>query len=80
MLKLDEYSNLERSYSSLQDIYKQLKEENEKLVKLNENLTLRTSEAEARFQRLINSYNEVLKANKDLAQVLEFIANKLIVP
>ncbi|MEM3953361.1 MAG: hypothetical protein QXP74_08150 [Nitrososphaerota archaeon] len=79
MLKLDEYSNLERSYSSLQDIYKQLKEENEKLVKLNENLTLRTSEAEARFQRLINSYNEVLKANKDLAQVLEFIANKLIV-
>ncbi|MEM4693960.1 MAG: hypothetical protein QW655_05580 [Nitrososphaerota archaeon] len=80
MLKLDEYSNLERSYSSLQDIYKQLKEENEKLVKLNENLTLRASEAEARFQRLINSYNEVLKANKDLAQVLEFIANKLIVP
>ncbi len=35
MLKLGEYSNLERSYSSLQDIYKQLKEENEKLVKSN---------------------------------------------
>ena len=80
MLKMDEYRNLEGAYNSLKDMYNKLEDDYKRLAKLNENLTFQASEVEERYQKLIDSYYEVLEANKRLAQVLEFIANKLIVP
>ncbi len=80
MLRIGEYNNLEQAHNSLQGMYNELRQNYERLAELNKNLTLQVSEAEEKYQKLINSYHEVLEANRELARALEFIANKLIVP